>query len=207
MTDTVTRSSIPLGEIQHAALEHEVRTAASQKELVSSRRKSDILDTYRAELLQKVNAHITELEHLDESRKRTSVFKNEMMQKVQEHLEEIEKEQHKKEEVARIKEELMAKVHEHAEELERMDAKKTDLSHYKSELLARVDERAKEIEHAHEKEAQVHKFSEEMKIKVREHEAHLADRAKMMETVKNDVMKAARTFYGGAYCTDESIDQ
>ena len=85
-----------------------------------------------------------------------------------------------------------------------IDAKKSDLSQYKAELLAKVDERLQEIEHAHEKEAQVQKFSDEMKIKVREHEAHLADRAKMMESVKDDIIKSAKNFYGGAYCVDEN---
>jgi predicted Holliday junction resolvase-like endonuclease len=86
-----------------------------------------------------------------------------------------------------------------------MDAKKADLSKYKAELLAKVDAHAKEIEHAHEKEAQVHKFSEEMKMKVREHESHFAARMKMMESLKDDITKSARSFYGGAYCVDESV--
>lgn len=205
MTDsTVIRSVIPLGEIQHAALEHDIRQAQTHKELIRSNQKSDILDTYRAELLEKVNAHICELQHLNESSKRTSIFKGEMMEKVNEHLAEVEKEQHKKEEVARLREELIAKVHAHAEELDRIDAKKSNLSLYKAELLAKVDERAQEIEHAHQKEAQVQKFSDEMKIKVHEHEAHLADRANMMESLKEDIIKSARNFYGGAYCVDES---
>ncbi|KAL3782120.1 hypothetical protein HJC23_005382 [Cyclotella cryptica] len=201
---TVIRSAIPLGEIQHAALEHDIRQAQTQKELIRSSQKSHLLDTYRAELLEKVNAHISELQHLNDSRKRTSIFKGEMMEKVDEHLAEIEKEQHKKEEVARLKEELMAKVHAHAEELDRIDAKKSNLTQYKAELLSKVDERVQEIEHAHEKEAQVRLFSEEMKVKVREHEAHLMDRAKMMESLKDDIMNSARNFYGGAYCVDES---
>ena len=205
MTDTsVIRSGIPLGEIQHAALEHDIRTVQTHKEIEQAHEKSHILDTYRAELLQKVNVHVNELQHLNESRKRTSIFKDEMLKKVHEHLAEIEKEQHKKEEVARLKEELLAKVHTHAEELEKMDAKRADLNKYKAELLAKVEEHAKEIEHAHEKEAQVRKFSEEMKVKALEHEAHYADRVKMMESLKDDITKSARNFYGGAYCVDES---
>lgn len=202
---TVIRSGIPLGDIQHAALEHDIRTVQTHKEIEQAREKSHILDTYRAELLKKVNAHIDELQHLHESRRRTSMFKDEMMEKVHDHLAEIAKEQHKKEEVARIKEELMAKVHAHAEELEKMDAKKGDLSKYKAELLARVEEHAKEVEHAHEKEAQVHKFSEEMKTKVREHEAHYKERIEKMEALKADITNSARNFYGGAFCVDENV--
>ena len=63
----------------------------------------------------------------------------------------------------------------------------------------------KEIQYAHEKEAQVHKFCEEMKVKVREHEAHFADRLKMMEALRDDITESARNFYGGAYCVDESV--
>lgn len=97
----------------------------------------------------------------------------------------------------------MAKVNAHIEELEVMDAKRVTLQSYKSELLAKVDERAKEIEHAHEKEAQVHLFSQEMKKKVQEYEAHLAEKARMTEILKNAIIKEAQGFYGGAYCVDE----
>lgn len=104
MTDVhVTRAGIPLGHIQHAALEHDIRTVQTHKELNRSHEKSHILDTYRAELLQKVNAHLEELHHLEESRERTARFKEEMMIKVNEHLAEVEKEQSKMEEVARLK--------------------------------------------------------------------------------------------------------
>eukprot|EP00956_Cyclotella_meneghiniana_P021378 scaffold38879_cov65-Cyclotella_meneghiniana.AAC.5 len=203
MTDVI-KPGIPLGDIQHKALEHDIRVAQTQKEIKHARRNSDIIDTYRAELLEKVHAHIDELEHLNQSRKRTSIFKDEMMVKVNEHLAEIEKEQHKKDEVALLKEELLTKVHAHTDELEKMDAKRADLSHYKAELLQKVEAHTKEMEHAHAKEAQVQKFSDEMKLKVREHEAHYADRLKMMDNLRDDITHSARSFYGGAYCVDES---
>lgn len=101
---------IPTRDIAHAALEHDIRTVATRTELDRSHEKAAELEAYRGELLSKVQAHLEELHHLDESKERTAQFKEEMMAKVNEHMEELEKEEAKKEEVAKIKGELMEKV-------------------------------------------------------------------------------------------------
>jgi hypothetical protein len=201
ITITTTMSDvriIPQQEIQHAALEHEIRTLQTRTELERSHKKSASLDTYRAELLEKVHQHLDELHHLEESRERTGQFKEEMLAKVNEHLAELEMENAKKEEVAKIKEELLDKVHRHAEELERVYAKRADLETYKSELLAKAEEHMRDVELAHEKEAQVRRFSMEMKQKYVEkymqHEAHLAERANVEESLKKEIVNEAKSY-------------
>ncbi len=198
-TITVTMSDvrliIPQQEIQHAALEHDIRTVQTRMELERSHKKSASLDTYRTELLSKVHEHLDELRHLEESKERTSQFKEEMLAKVNEHMAELEMEHAKMEEVAKIKEELMDKVHRHAEELERVDAKKADLETYKSELLAKAEEHMRDVELAHEKEAQVRRFSLELKEKYMQHEAHLVERAKVAESLKKEIVNEARSYF------------
>jgi len=186
--------NIPPGDIQHGALEHDIRTIQTRQELDRSVEKSKQLDTYRKELLEKVNKHLDELHQLDERKERTSVFKNEMLCKVNEHIADIEKEHAKKEEVAKFKAELIAKVHEHAEELDKMDATKVNLTLYKTELMAKVEEHTKEWEHAQEKAEQVRRLSAEMIEKVNEFQAHLAERARLTETLKKSIMKEAKSF-------------
>jgi chromosome segregation ATPase len=189
--------TVPQREIQRAALEHDIRTAQTQNELLQSHKKSASLDTYRAELLNKVHDHLEELEHLEESKVRTAHFKAELLAKVHEHMDELERGNAKKEEVARIKAELMEKVHRHAEELEQMDAKRADLATYKSELLAKAEEHVRDVKLAHEKEAQVRRFSLEMKEKVKEHEAHLVERENATHSLMTDIIQKARSYYGG----------
>ena len=189
--------TVPQREIQHAALEHDIRTAQTQNELLQSHKKSASLDTYRAELLNKVHDHLEELEHLEESKVRTAQFKAELLAKVHEHMDELERGNAKKEEVARIKAELMEKVHRHAEELDQMDAKRADLATYKSELLAKAEEHVRYVKLAHEKEAQVRRFSLEMKEKVKDHEAHLVERENATHSLMTDIIQKARSYYGG----------
>lgn len=195
MTDVHSMSIPSQGEIQHAALEHDIRTAQTHTEMnAAHKRSASQLETYRDELMSKVHAHLAELHQLDETKERTSVFKAEMLAKVDEHMAELGKEEAKKEEVAKIKSELLAKVHRHAEELEQLDAKKADLATYKTELLSRAEEHVKEVEMAHEKEVQVRRFSMEMLEKLKEHEAHIAERAKVAEKLKTEIVKEARSY-------------
>jgi len=116
------------------------------------------------------------------------------MDKVNEHMEELEKENRKKEEVARIKAELMERVHRHAEELEQLDAKKADLATYKVELLGRAEERVRDVELAHEKGVQVRRFSLEMAEKIKQHEAHLAEREKVANSLKKEIVTEAQSY-------------
>ncbi len=184
---------MPQQEIQHAALEHDIRTVQTRMELERSHKKSASMDTYRAELLSKVHTHLDELRHLEDSKERTSQFKEEMLAKVNEHMAELEMENAKKVEVARIKGELMDKVHRHAEEIERADAKKEDLETYKLELLAKAEEHMQDVELAHEKEAQVRRFSLELKEKYMQREVHLAERSNGAESLKKKIVNEARS--------------
>jgi len=192
MTDNARR--IPLGEIQHAALEHDIRVNPTLTEFERSHEKYHVLETYCTELVDKVHEHLEELHRLDMSKERTAQFKEEMMNKVNEHMEELEKEDRKKEEVARIKAELMERVHLHAEELEQLDAKRADLATYKAELLARAEEHMKDVELAREKGVQVRRFSLEMAEKIKQHDAHLAERANLVDTLKKEIITEARSY-------------
>jgi chromosome segregation ATPase len=190
-TSSIISSStmITASAVQHAALDHEIRTSPVRQDLSKSHEKSAQLNTFRTELKAKVDAHLEELHTLDASKERTAQFKEEMLQKVNEHIAELEKESAKKEEVAKLKEELMAKVHRHTEELEQMDAKNSDLQQYKSELLSRVEEHLKELEVAEEKGAQVRRLSVEMSSKVKEYQDHLVERAKISAQLKGEISK------------------
>lgn len=189
--------SIPQQEIQHAALEHDIRTVQTRTETNLSRRKSLVLDTYRTELFAKVDDHLAELHHLEESRERTAQFKEEMLAKVNEHLAELERESAKVAEVSRIKGELLYGVHRHAKELERMDDAyyigwgEESIGTYKDELLERAEAHVTEMELAHEKGVQVRRFSLEMREKIKEHEAHLAERAEVAAKLKREIIKEA----------------
>jgi chromosome segregation ATPase len=180
---------ITASAVQHAALDHEIRTSPVRQDLSKSHEKSAQLNTFRTELKAKVDAHLEELHTLDATKERTAQFKEEMLQKVNEHIAELEKESAKKEEVARLKDELMAKVHRHTEELEQMDAKNSDLQQYKSELLSKVEEHLKELEVAEEKGAQVRRLSVEMSSKVKEYQDHLVERAKISAQLKGEISK------------------
>ena len=101
---------IPVRDIQHAALEHDVRAFPTRRESDKAHEKAHELDAYRTELMTKVHEHIAELHAMEDAAERTAVFKEEMLGKVHEHMEELEKEEAKKDEVAKIKGELMEKV-------------------------------------------------------------------------------------------------
>jgi len=90
------RTAIPASAVQHAALDHEIRTAAVRKELDKSHQKSAQLDAFRSEMKAKVDTHMEELRTLDATKERTAQFKEEMLQKVNEHLSQMEKEMTKK---------------------------------------------------------------------------------------------------------------
>ena len=184
---------IDVQQIKHAALEHDIRTVQTRTELEHAREDTN-LNTYRDELMSKVNEHLSELQKLDESKERTAQFKDAMLTKVNEHMAELEKEEAKKEEVSRIKNELMEKVHRHAAELEQLDAKKLDLAKYKTELLARAESHCKDVELAHEKEAQVRRFSLEMKEKIAQHESHLVERKKLAEKLKVEIISDTKKY-------------
>ncbi len=190
---TEVRSPIPASAVQHAALDHEIRTACVRKELDKSQQKSEQLDAYRSELKTKVEAHMEALHKLDATKERTAQIKEEMLEKVNKHLSQLEKESYthmaKKDEVVKIKDELLAKVQRHAEELEQMDAKSADLQKYKSELLARVEEHIEEVAHAEEKRILVRRLSVEMSSKVKEYQDHLAERARILAQLKGEISK------------------
>ena len=95
-----------------------------------------------------------------------------------------------------LKSELMEKVNRHTKELEQMDAKKADLATYKAELLARAESHCKDVENMKEKEVQTRRFSLEMKEKIKEHEAHLAERAKVAEKLKSEIIKDVTNYKG-----------
>ena len=101
---------------------------------------------------------------------------------------------------------VLLQVNQHATELEQMDAKRADLATYKAELLARAESHVKDVELAHEKEEQVRRFSLEMKETIAQHEAHLAERAKVAERLKKEIVEQAQSYYGGwATRCDETV--
>lgn len=99
--------SIDPDSIRKAAILHDVRSAERIAEHGKAAVKKEELGKYKAELLQKVNDHIQDLEKLEHKKADLAKLKEELLKRVDEH---IQIETLRQEDLAKFKDEMLERV-------------------------------------------------------------------------------------------------